>query len=407
MSTIFWSWQSDLDPRVTRNLIRDALALAIDDLDAELEERHELTSDTKGVAGSPDIVTTILAKIEAAKVFVGDVTPVAVAASGKALANPNVLIELGYAKRAIGLERVITVWNTAYPGATIEQLPFDMRGRRGPMSFHLPERAETAELRIERDKLRSALREALRASIAVATPALPEQGVSAWQEAHPADPALWFDSAKPLTINEDGSPGTKTLSPGPYGYVRIKPRHWTAPRETIHDGVRPRIMGPTQGYSWGAARGGFIVYSGSLRASGEHLLTNCVMQFRSTGELWGIDPFIANREDRTLFFADALISHINDFLDGNLSVLQAQGAKGPYDVMIGATGLEGLHWISDTRWGGRSIALEPSAQAQFSLNGLGEEERLSALDTAWGEIAAAFGVTQPPRPTLVQQIRGF
>jgi hypothetical protein len=41
------------------------------------------------------------------------------------------------------------------------------------------------------------------------------------------------------------------------------------------------------------------------------------------------------------------------------------------------------------------------------LNGLGEEERLSALDTAWGEIAAVFGVTQPPRPTLVQQIRGF
>ena len=46
MSTIFWSWQSDLDPRVTRNLIRDALASAIEDLHAELDERHELTSDT-------------------------------------------------------------------------------------------------------------------------------------------------------------------------------------------------------------------------------------------------------------------------------------------------------------------------------------------------------------------------
>src|SRR4051812_5186938 len=33
MSTIFWSWQSDLDPRVTRNIVRDALALAIEDLD--------------------------------------------------------------------------------------------------------------------------------------------------------------------------------------------------------------------------------------------------------------------------------------------------------------------------------------------------------------------------------------
>ncbi|AIT79789.1 hypothetical protein [Novosphingobium pentaromativorans] len=407
MSTIFWSWQSDLDPRVTRNIVRDALALAIEDLDAELEERHELTSDTKGVAGSPDIVSTILAKIEAAKVFVGDVTPIAVAANGKAIANPNVLIELGYAKRAIGLERVITVWNTAYPGATIEQLPFDMRGRRGPMSFHLPEGAPSADLRTERDKLRSALREALRASIAVATPALPEPSSPAWQYAHPADPALWFDPATPLTINEDGAPGTKVLTEGPYGYVRIRPRHWSAPRETVQDGVRPRIMGPTQGYSWGATKGGFIVYSGSLRASGERPLTNCVMQFRSTGELWGVDPFIADREDRALFFADALISHINDFIDENLPVLQRQGAKGPFDVMIGATGLEGLHWISDTRWGGKPVALEPSATAEFTLAGLGEDERLTELETAWGEIAAAFGVTQPPRSTLVQQIRGF
>lgn len=116
------------------------------------------------------IVSTILDKIEAAKVFAGDVTPIAVTANGKALANPNVLIGLGYAKRGIGLERVTTLWNTSYAGATIEQLPFDMRGRRGRTSFHLSEGALTADLRTERDKLRSALREALRASIAVAVP---------------------------------------------------------------------------------------------------------------------------------------------------------------------------------------------------------------------------------------------
>ena len=46
--------------------------------------------------GSPDIVATILAKIEAAAVFVADVTPIAVSPGGKHVANPNVLIELGY-----------------------------------------------------------------------------------------------------------------------------------------------------------------------------------------------------------------------------------------------------------------------------------------------------------------------
>lgn len=40
MNMIFWCWQSDLDPRVTRNFVRDALA--IDDPDAELEDRDEI-----------------------------------------------------------------------------------------------------------------------------------------------------------------------------------------------------------------------------------------------------------------------------------------------------------------------------------------------------------------------------
>ena len=94
MNTVFWSWQSDLDARVTRDLICEALIGAVADLDAELDERIEMTSDTKGVAGTPDIVATILAKIEKAQVFLGDVTPLALSAGGKALANPNVLIEM-------------------------------------------------------------------------------------------------------------------------------------------------------------------------------------------------------------------------------------------------------------------------------------------------------------------------
>lgn len=54
-----------------------------------------------------------------------------------------------------------------------------------------------------------------------------------------------------------------------------------------------------------------------------------------------------------------------------------------------------------------SEMVERNASAEFTLAGLGEDERLTALETAWGEIAAAFGVTQPPRSILVQQIRGF
>lgn len=407
MSTIFWSWQSDLDPRVTRDLIRDALAAAIEQLHETLEERHELTSDTKGVAGSPDIVATILAKIDAAAVFVGDVTPIAISAEGKAAANPNVLIELGYAKKSIGLNRVLLVWNTAFPGATVEKLPFDMRGRRAPIGYHLPIGASKAELAEAREQLRRVLVDALGASLAAAAPATPATA-SEWQPSWPANPGVWFDPARSLAINEDGEPGSKAMTPGTHAYVRILPSTWTLPT-TFGQGARdhPRILGTTSGFSWGATRGGFLHYSGSLRSNRPGPLTNLVMQFRATGELWGVDPFVARRDEQHLFFADRTIKGFNDFIDENLPVLMRNGGGGPFRIRIGVTALEGLNWISAVRHGGRPQALETGAEGEFVLAGTTEEERLLALESAWGEIAAAFGLPQPGRETLVRQIRGF
>ncbi|MGB7410902.1 MAG: hypothetical protein WA910_07150 [Sphingopyxis granuli] len=87
--TIFWSWQSDQPPRETRNIIRDALIAALDRIAVDLEEadRPEIDHDTKDVPGSPDIVASILAKIETASVFVADVTPIALTDGGKHVAN--------------------------------------------------------------------------------------------------------------------------------------------------------------------------------------------------------------------------------------------------------------------------------------------------------------------------------
>lgn len=165
--TVFWSWQSDLDGRVTREVIRFALDAAIAMLSVDVEEadRPSLTSDTQGVAGTPDIVATIYRKINETAVFVGDVTPITVSAGGKACANPNVLLEMGYANRALTEHRVIQVWNTAFDGAKLDMLPFDMRGRRGPIAFHLPIGADTAELRRVRGGLARQLATALTLSL--------------------------------------------------------------------------------------------------------------------------------------------------------------------------------------------------------------------------------------------------
>ena len=149
MNTVFWSWQSDQSARETRDLFRDALQAAISRLSAEMEEadRPSLDHDTKDVAGSPEIVTTILKKIQNAAVFVGDITPIVVSPNGKHVPNPNVLIELGFAKHALGPERIILVWNCALTDCSFEHLPFDLRHRRGPVTIDLPIGAGKAQLR--------------------------------------------------------------------------------------------------------------------------------------------------------------------------------------------------------------------------------------------------------------------
>jgi hypothetical protein len=97
---VFWSWQSDTPGKTGRHLIRDALMDAIDhlkrspDIDEPARELH-LDQDIQDVSGSPDLVLTILRKIDASVVVVADVTLVGETRANKKLINSNVAIELG------------------------------------------------------------------------------------------------------------------------------------------------------------------------------------------------------------------------------------------------------------------------------------------------------------------------
>ncbi len=100
--------------------------------------------DTLDVAGAVNIAETIFSKILDADVFVADVSLINTVPQNNAAIvdglypnhntpqrptpNPNVLLELGYAKRHLGDEAIILVANSYY--GSIEQLPFDLRGLR-------------------------------------------------------------------------------------------------------------------------------------------------------------------------------------------------------------------------------------------------------------------------------------
>lgn len=131
---IFYSWQSDLPNNTNRNVIEEAVQKAIQKTNHDLLLDLSFDKDTNDVIGTPEIVDTIFKKIETASVFIADITIINTKESSRKMPNPNVLIELGYALKAIGWERIICIYNTDY--GKIEDLPFDLRQRR-PLAYSL------------------------------------------------------------------------------------------------------------------------------------------------------------------------------------------------------------------------------------------------------------------------------
>jgi hypothetical protein len=178
--TVFFSWQADTPNSVGRNFVRKALEDACATIvgDSFVDEAHrdlEVDSDTQGVAGQPPIVETIFKKIDAAKVFVADMTFVATRSAGGASPNPNVLIEYGWALKNLTHQRVICVMNTAFGTPSAEALPFDLRHVRWPFCYELHENA-TPEVRAERKKaLTAQLTNAIRACLSSLTPPEPKR----------------------------------------------------------------------------------------------------------------------------------------------------------------------------------------------------------------------------------------
>jgi hypothetical protein len=150
--TVFYSWQSDLPNCTNRNLIQDALERAIRSVNEPRESVNPplvLDRDTLNVLGSPDIAGTILQKIDESDVIVADVSlvrdPNEQASPVRPSPNPNVLLELGWAAKSLGWPRMICVANLAY--GKIEELPFDLRGRRVMTYASRPEDTERAPAR--------------------------------------------------------------------------------------------------------------------------------------------------------------------------------------------------------------------------------------------------------------------
>jgi hypothetical protein len=161
--TIFYSWQSDLPNRTNRSFIQTALETAAARIrsDATLAVEPVVDRDTLGEPGAPDIAATILRKIAAASAFVCDVSFVtAFGGAARPSPNPNVLLELGYALRALGAERILMIFNAAT--GDVSNLPFDPKFKR-VLQYKADKSDDIPQLRHE---LTARVEEALRAIFA-------------------------------------------------------------------------------------------------------------------------------------------------------------------------------------------------------------------------------------------------
>ncbi|ROI11997.1 hypothetical protein [Epilithonimonas hominis] len=127
---IFYSWQSDLNLRLNNYYIKDCIVKALKELKQDFKLELRLDRDTKNTTGSPDIVQTIFDKIDICNIFIADVSIVNknIFNIGRKTPNPNVLVELGYALKTLGKERVILIINNSF--CKIDDLPFDIRQNR-------------------------------------------------------------------------------------------------------------------------------------------------------------------------------------------------------------------------------------------------------------------------------------
>jgi hypothetical protein len=128
--TVFYSWQSDSPKKTNLSAIRGALKIAAEKIAKNHPDLNIVPDEaTRGTSGSPNIALKIQEKIEAADVFLADITTITPTGAKRPCPNPNVSYELGYAVGQLGWDRVILLFNESL-GDFPKDLPFDIIQQR-------------------------------------------------------------------------------------------------------------------------------------------------------------------------------------------------------------------------------------------------------------------------------------
>lgn len=414
---IFWSWQSDRDPKLHHYFVRDALKeackLIASDPVYEEAERPEVDHDTKNVAGTPDITSTILAKIASANVFVADMTPVGKTdpavlqpaapekrrAQTKFLQNPNVMSELGYAERALSPDRIILVANTAhYPGP--EALPFDWRHRRGATTYSLDDGATKSQIVSERKRFAKVLKSCIQPILAAQTPAQSQPQEINWQKPSDSDRAVWSGALGELRFRNDSIGEMQRrvrLDEGPRIFARIAPSEWPAPPRSDL-GSRISKLGlaiRSRDGDWGVNSDGALMVWGRINSDRDAMkVWNATQWFQKTGEIWAVNTnSFTEHNGRNWFSTDLPFKPLDEFVRKGVAAIQEMGGNGPIGTKLGVadigdTVFPGNHGSQFVEALASNVTIEDVAE-KWTPNGHRE-----LLLRFWNQLRDAYGL--PP-----------
>jgi hypothetical protein len=346
METIFYSWQSDCSNKTNRNFIKSALEAAIAKVgrDLDLEDSLRIDQDTADIPGTPEIANTILAKIEMTYIFLADLTVIAKTAENKQVPNPNVLLELGYAMKALGTEKIITVMNEHY-GTSKEGLPFDLAHRRWPIRYNLSE-GTSPEVKFEiKKKLISELETAIKAIVTSFGTSVKEEFIGV--------PPQWKSSSylpdnerlakKHMPYGEADESSFILWSNGPQAFLRLIPAEPLPEKSALELEKALGALPPLGRVSsvW-FARNKYGAVSFNARNVDRQEDATMISQAFKHGEIWGIDRNCVKDEIKRKYIPIGYVIEIfNHGLNNYINFYHKYFAgKPPIKIVAGLSGVE-------------------------------------------------------------------
>ncbi len=408
---VFWSWQNDYEPKTNRKFIRAALGEAVnrvgDELGLEAAERPELDHDTKSTPGMAEITGTILGKISESAVFVADLTPIGVSPGGKALPNPNVLIELGWALKCVGADRIIAIMNTA-TGYGPEALPFDIRHRRA-MPYALAPDASPADRKKIRKQLTDELVEALRINLGEYAAAEAEAAEFKAAQAKSGDRSVWHTLGNEVEFVDTADITRKLTVPGgPRAYIRIIPSGWRCGTPSVFEIQRAKDADQVGPVTEGSNRGDFgPCEEGFARVwhTGDDEAANISMWFDDTGEFWVLHGTAVGdwKDGKKVLRVGPVLRGWHDNLRSAMKVFDRHGAYPARRVEAGVVGIKGTMWPSEMVSYSKA-ARKPESFLSRPQRDWGEGAQLEFLTDVYNKIRDNFGLPHADQNDLGKMV---